>query len=94
MEPCISKRLFYGPFAFSIWVIIALSSNTGHTRMTLRLRNSKRDNSALQPARYGTSTFRTDQLAYGGVKNSGIGREGPLYAIRDMTEERMIVFNV
>ncbi len=42
----------------------------------------------------GTSTFRTDQLAYGGVKNSGIGREGPLYAIRDMTEERMIVFNV
>jgi acyl-CoA reductase-like NAD-dependent aldehyde dehydrogenase len=42
----------------------------------------------------GTSTFRTDQLAYGGVKHSGIGREGPFHAIRDMTEERMIVFNV
>lgn len=42
----------------------------------------------------GTSTFRTDQLAYGGVKNSGIGREGPHYAIREMTEERLIVFNV
>lgn len=42
----------------------------------------------------GTSTFRTDQLAYGGVKNSGVGREGPHYAIREMTEERLIVFNL
>ena len=42
----------------------------------------------------GTSTFRTDQLAYGGVKSSGIGREGPHYAVREMTEERVIVFNV
>ena len=25
----------------------------------------------------GSSTWRTDQLAYGGVKDSGIGREGP-----------------
>ncbi len=42
----------------------------------------------------GTSTWRTDQLPYGGVKNSGIGREGPHYAIREMTEERLIVFNM
>jgi len=42
----------------------------------------------------GTSTWRTDQLPYGGVKDSGIGREGPRYAIRDMTEERLVVFNV
>lgn len=42
----------------------------------------------------GTSTWRTDQLAYGGVKDSGIGREGPRYAIRDMTDERMILFNM
>jgi acyl-CoA reductase-like NAD-dependent aldehyde dehydrogenase len=42
----------------------------------------------------GTSTWRTDQLAYGGVKDSGIGREGPRYAIRDMTEERMVLFNL
>jgi acyl-CoA reductase-like NAD-dependent aldehyde dehydrogenase len=42
----------------------------------------------------GTSTWRTDQLPYGGVKNSGIGREGPHYAIREMTEERLIVFNL
>jgi acyl-CoA reductase-like NAD-dependent aldehyde dehydrogenase len=42
----------------------------------------------------GTSTWRTDQLPYGGVKDSGIGREGPRYAIRDMTEERLVVFNL
>lgn len=41
----------------------------------------------------GSSTWRTDQLAYGGVKDSGIGREGPRYSIRDMTEERMVLFN-
>lgn len=42
----------------------------------------------------GSSTWRTDQMPYGGVKNSGIGREGPRYAIREMTEERLIVFNL
>ena len=42
----------------------------------------------------GTSTWRTDQLAYGGVKDSGIGREGPKYAMRDMTEERLVLFNM
>lgn len=42
----------------------------------------------------GTSTWRTDQLAYGGVKDSGMGREGPRYAIRDMTDERLILFNL
>lgn len=42
----------------------------------------------------GSSTWRTDQLAYGGIKDSGIGREGPRYAIRDMTDERLVVFNM
>lgn len=42
----------------------------------------------------GASTWRTDQLAYGGVKDSGIGREGPRYAIRDMTEERLMLLNL
>ncbi len=41
----------------------------------------------------GSTTWRTDQLAYGGVKDSGLGREGPRYALRDMTEERLILFN-
>ncbi len=42
----------------------------------------------------GTSTWRVDQGPYGGVKSSGIGREGPRYAIRDMTDERLVVFNM
>ena len=41
----------------------------------------------------GTSRWRNDQLPYGGVKDSGLGREGPKYSIRDMTEERFFVFN-
>jgi delta 1-pyrroline-5-carboxylate dehydrogenase len=36
----------------------------------------------------GTSTWRVDTMPYGGVKDSGIGREGPRYAIREMTDER------
>ncbi len=42
----------------------------------------------------GTSTWRTDQLPYGGIKDSGIGREGPRYAIREMTDQRLIIFNL
>ena len=37
-----------------------------------------------------TSSSRVDQMPYGGVKESGFGHEGPKYAIRDMTEERLI----
>jgi acyl-CoA reductase-like NAD-dependent aldehyde dehydrogenase len=41
----------------------------------------------------GSSSFRPDQIAYGGVGLSGTGREGPRYAVRDMTEQRLVVFN-
>ena len=41
----------------------------------------------------GTSRWRSDQMPYGGVKDSGIGREGAKFAIRDMTEERLLVLN-
>ncbi|GAA4046014.1 aldehyde dehydrogenase family protein [Arthrobacter methylotrophus] len=41
----------------------------------------------------GTSRWRSDQMPYGGVKDSGAGREGPKFAMRDMTEERFFVFN-
>ena len=41
----------------------------------------------------GPSSWRTDQMPYGGIKDSGIGREGPRYAIREMTEQRLVVFN-
>jgi succinate-semialdehyde dehydrogenase/glutarate-semialdehyde dehydrogenase len=37
-----------------------------------------------------TSSSRVDGMPYGGVKDSGFGREGPRYAIREMTEEKMI----
>ncbi len=39
-------------------------------------------------------TFRVDQMPYGGVKNSGMGREGLQYAVEEMTEIRLVVFNV
>ncbi len=39
-------------------------------------------------------TFRIDHMPYGGVKNSGMGREGPRYAIEDMTEMRLLVLNM
>lgn len=37
-----------------------------------------------------TSSSRVDMMPYGGSKDSGFGREGPHYAVREMTEERMV----
>ena len=36
-------------------------------------------------------TFRADQMPYGGVKDSGNTKEGPASAVREMTEERLVV---
>jgi acyl-CoA reductase-like NAD-dependent aldehyde dehydrogenase len=36
-------------------------------------------------------TFRADQMPYGGIKDSGNTREGPAYAVRELTEERVVV---
>jgi acyl-CoA reductase-like NAD-dependent aldehyde dehydrogenase len=55
---------------------------------------------ALQSARtleYGgvmineVPTWRADQMPYGGVRDSGNTREGPSYAAREMTEQRLVV---
>ena len=37
-----------------------------------------------------TSSSRVDVMPYGGSKDSGFGREGPTYTVREMSEERMV----
>ncbi|RUM32268.1 MAG: aldehyde dehydrogenase, partial [Aquifex sp.] len=39
-------------------------------------------------------TFRADHMPYGGVKYSGIGREGPKFAIEDYTEIKTVIFDL
>jgi len=39
-------------------------------------------------------TFRADQMPYGGVKDSGNTREGPAWAVREFTEERIVVLQL
>ena len=39
------------------------------------------------------STFRIDHMPYGGIKQSGFGREGVRYAIEENTEMRLLTFN-
>ncbi len=41
-----------------------------------------------------TSSSRVDLMPYGGSKDSGFGREGPRYAIHEMTEERIVTFTL
>jgi succinate-semialdehyde dehydrogenase/glutarate-semialdehyde dehydrogenase len=40
-----------------------------------------------------SSSSRVDIMPYGGTKASGFGKEGPRYAIEEMTEERLVVLN-
>jgi glyceraldehyde-3-phosphate dehydrogenase (NADP+) len=39
-------------------------------------------------------TFRAEHMPYGGVKDSGLGREGVRYAIEDMTELKLLIINL
>lgn len=39
-------------------------------------------------------SFRVDQMPYGGVKDSGVGREGPRFAVEEMTTLKMVVMNL
>jgi acyl-CoA reductase-like NAD-dependent aldehyde dehydrogenase len=38
--------------------------------------------------------WRVDLMPYGGLKNSGFGKEGPRYAVEEMTEFKMVVFHL
>lgn len=55
---------------------------------------------AAQALRFGgvivndVPAYRVDHMPYGGVKKSGIGREGPRYAIEEMTEMKLICWRV
>ncbi|MCH8829266.1 MAG: aldehyde dehydrogenase family protein [Planctomycetes bacterium] len=40
------------------------------------------------------SQWRADLMPYGGLKNSGMGKEGPKYAVQEMTEEKMVVLHL
>ena len=40
-----------------------------------------------------SSSFRVDHMPYGGVKQSGVGREGLRYAIEEMTELKLVLYN-
>ena len=39
-------------------------------------------------------TFRADHMPYGGVKDSGLGREGVRYAIQELTDPKLLVMNL
>lgn len=39
-------------------------------------------------------TFRADQQPYGGIRDSGNTREGPQWAVREMTEERIVIIQL
>ena len=41
-----------------------------------------------------SSSSRVDLIPFAGVKDSGLGREGPRYAMQEMTEERLITINL
>jgi glyceraldehyde-3-phosphate dehydrogenase (NADP+) len=40
-----------------------------------------------------TPLWRADLMPYGGLKNSGIGKEGPRYAVEEMTDSKTVVFH-
>ncbi|GIX05512.1 MAG: aldehyde dehydrogenase [Planctomycetaceae bacterium] len=42
----------------------------------------------------GTTQWRADLMPYGGLKASGFGKEGPRYALREMTEEKLVVWHM
>jgi glyceraldehyde-3-phosphate dehydrogenase (NADP+) len=40
------------------------------------------------------SNFRIDQMPFGGIKNSGLGREGVRYAVEEFTDQRLVAMSL
>ena len=76
---------------------------SNHTKYGLQAgvftQNLSNANYAAENLEYGgviindVPTFRVDNMPYGGVKNSGFGREGVKYAMEEMSEIRLVVIN-
>ena len=74
-----------------------------HTRYGLQAgvftQNLTHSRNAAENLEYGgviindVPTFRVDNMPYGGIKDSGFGREGVRYAMEEMSEIRLIVIN-
>ncbi len=76
---------------------VAAANNTPYgLQAGIFTNNLPRAFSAARKLRFGgvmlndVPTFRMDHMPYGGTKHSGIGREGPRYAIEEMTELKLI----
>ena len=39
-------------------------------------------------------TFRADHMPYGGMKDSGLGREGVKYAVRELSDQKLLVLHL
>jgi succinate-semialdehyde dehydrogenase/glutarate-semialdehyde dehydrogenase len=72
------------PFGLSVGVFTQDIDQALHAARTLRF-GAIHINAA--------SSARSDVMPFGGVKASGFGREGPDYAIREMTEDRLVTIN-
>ena len=48
----------------------------------------------LSPEERASPQWRADIMPYGGLKDSGMGKEGPGYAIEEMSELKMVVFHL
>ena len=39
-------------------------------------------------------TFRADHMPYGGMKDSGLGREGVKYAVQELSDQKLLVLHL
>ncbi len=87
----------YDDFAQALWQLN--HSNYG-LQAGLFTRDAKLISDAFEDLEVGgvivgdVPTFRIDHMPYGGVRDSGLGREGLRYAIEEMTERKLLVMNL